>query len=63
MRSVGSLAAEYTISQPAVTKHIRVLEKAGLVQKLRNKQTVYVMTSPEHRDSILTAADILLSTR
>ncbi len=61
MRSVGSLAAEYAISQPAVTKHIKVLEQAGLVQKLRSKQTVYVMTSPVLRDSIVETTQTLLS--
>ena len=61
MRSVGSLAAEYAISQPAVTKHIKVLEQAGLVQKLRNKQTVYVMTSSTQHDAIVAIANKLLA--
>lgn len=52
MRTVGSLADEYAISQPAVSKHIRVLEKAGLVQKLRHNKHVYVMSSPTHNSTI-----------
>ncbi|NQV72814.1 winged helix-turn-helix transcriptional regulator [bacterium] len=30
--SVGSLAEPFAISRPAISKHLRVLEKAGLVQ-------------------------------
>jgi DNA-binding transcriptional ArsR family regulator len=33
--SVGELAAPYGISLPAVSKHIRVLEQAGLLQRTR----------------------------
>lgn len=61
MRSVGSLAAEYAVSQPAVTKHIKVLEQAGLVQKLRNRQTVYVMTSPVLCDAIVNTTRTVLT--
>ncbi len=31
--SVSSLAAPYSMSQPAVSKHLKVLEAAGLVRK------------------------------
>ncbi len=31
--SVGELAAPFQISQPAVSKHLKVLEKAGLVER------------------------------
>jgi len=34
-RSVGQLAKPFPISFAAVTKHIQVLEKAGLVRKVR----------------------------
>ena len=30
--TVGSLAEPFSISRPAISKHLRVLEKAGLVQ-------------------------------
>ena len=30
-RTAGSIASDYRISRPAVTKHLRVLEEAGLV--------------------------------
>ncbi len=31
-RSAGELAGEFSISQPGVSKHLRVLREAGLVQ-------------------------------
>lgn len=31
--SVGELAAPFTMSQPAVSKHLKVLEQAGLVER------------------------------
>ena len=36
--SVGELARPFRISQPAVSKHLAVLEKAGLVAKSRHAQ-------------------------
>jgi len=32
-RTVGELAKPFEISRPAISKHLRVLEKAGLVQR------------------------------
>ena len=32
-RTVGELAAPFEISRPAISKHLRVLERAGLVQR------------------------------
>jgi DNA-binding transcriptional ArsR family regulator len=37
-RSVGALAAESGLAQPAVSKHLRVLRDAGLVQVRREAQ-------------------------
>ena len=34
--SVGELGRPYAISKPAVTKHLKVLERAGLVQREKN---------------------------
>ena len=31
-RSAGDLAAEFTVSRPAVSRHLRVLRESGLVQ-------------------------------
>ena len=36
--SVGELAAPFAISQPAISKHLRVLERAGLVARSRAAQ-------------------------
>ena len=37
-RSVGELAAPFEMSLPAVSKHLRVLERAGLVARRREAQ-------------------------
>lgn len=36
--SVMELAAPFALSQPAISKHLRVLEKAGLISKGRDGQ-------------------------
>ncbi|MEV0661347.1 ArsR/SmtB family transcription factor [Actinomadura luteofluorescens] len=36
--SVGELAAPFAMSQPAVSKHLRVLERAGLLSRGRDAQ-------------------------
>lgn len=36
--SVTELAAPFAMSQPAISKHIKVLERAGLVSRGRNAQ-------------------------
>lgn len=36
--TVTELATPFTISQPAVTKHLRVLERAGLISRGRDAQ-------------------------
>jgi DNA-binding transcriptional ArsR family regulator len=37
-RSVGELAAPFKMSMPAVSKHLRVLERAGLITQRRDAQ-------------------------
>jgi len=37
--SVGELAAPFEMSLPAVSKHLRVLERAGLIAQRREAQT------------------------
>lgn len=37
-RSVKDLAAPFDISPPAVTKHLKVLERAGLITRTRHAQ-------------------------
>jgi DNA-binding transcriptional ArsR family regulator len=36
--SVNELASPFSISQPAISKHLKVLEKAGLITRSREKQ-------------------------
>lgn len=36
--SVGDLAAPFAISQPAISKHLKVLERAGLITRTREAQ-------------------------
>ncbi len=36
--TVGELAAPFTMSQPAITKHLKVLERAGLIARGRDAQ-------------------------
>jgi DNA-binding transcriptional ArsR family regulator len=43
-RSVGELAAELPISRPAVSRHLRVLRKAGLVtEEPRGTRRIYAL--------------------
>ena len=32
--TVGEIASEFRISQPAISKHVRVLEQSGLIQRV-----------------------------
>ena len=36
--AVGELAAPFRISLPAITKHLKVLERAGLIERSRQAQ-------------------------
>jgi DNA-binding transcriptional ArsR family regulator len=36
--SVTELTAPFAMSQPAISRHLKVLEKAGLIQRSRNAQ-------------------------
>jgi DNA-binding transcriptional ArsR family regulator len=36
--SVNELAAPFSISQPAISKHLKVLEQAGLISRARKAQ-------------------------
>jgi DNA-binding transcriptional ArsR family regulator len=37
--TVGELGAPFALSQPAISKHIKVLERAGLISRSRAAQT------------------------
>ena len=44
--NVRSLAEHYKISQPAISKHLRVLERAGLITKAKNGRESIVKANP-----------------
>ena len=45
--TVNELAAPFDMSLPAISKHIKVLEKAGLITRTRNAQQRPCALSPE----------------
>src|SRR5919106_1560469 len=45
--TVTQLAAPFTMSQPAITKHLRVLERAGLISRGRDAQRRPCRLRPE----------------
>ena len=46
--TVGELAAPYAVSPPAISRHLRVLERAGLITRTRQAQwrTNHLRTEP-----------------
>ncbi len=45
-RTAGELAAEFAVSQPAVSRHLRVLRESGLVRsKVHGQQRVYSLVA------------------
>ena len=55
-QSISALARHYAISLPAVQKHVAVLERADLVQKLRRGREQILRGRPE---TVRKAADLL----
>lgn len=45
--SVGELAQPFAMSQPAISKHLKVLERAGLVSRGKDAQRRPVRAEPE----------------
>ncbi|MGB6400629.1 MAG: metalloregulator ArsR/SmtB family transcription factor, partial [Bradyrhizobium sp.] len=41
--SVGDVAAPFAISGPAITRHLQVLERAGLIERRAERQWRYVL--------------------
>jgi DNA-binding transcriptional ArsR family regulator len=52
--SVSELAEPFAMSQPAISKHLRVLERAGIISRARDAQ---------RRPSLLVAKPLARSTR
>ncbi|MHA1157512.1 MAG: ArsR/SmtB family transcription factor [Alphaproteobacteria bacterium] len=46
-RSAGEIAAPFTISKPAISKHLRVLESAGLIERRIERQWRVCRVRPE----------------
>jgi DNA-binding transcriptional ArsR family regulator len=45
--TVGEIASEFPISQPAISKHVRVLEASGLIEREVVGRTHYLNLTPE----------------
>ena len=46
-RSAGEIAAPFAISKPAISKHLRVLEAAGLIERRVDRQWRVCRVRPE----------------
>lgn len=46
-RSAGDIAAPFAISKPAISKHLRVLEDAGLIERRIDRQWRVCRIRPE----------------
>lgn len=44
--NVSTLAEPYDVSQPAISKHLRVLERAGLIQRTRRGREHHIRVDP-----------------
>ncbi len=45
--TVGQLAAEFTVTQPAISRHLRVLEASGLLKRRIQGRQHYCTLAPE----------------
>lgn len=45
--SAGDLAGRFPVSRPAISRHLRILRKAGLVRETRRSQTRIYRFDPE----------------
>ena len=50
--SAGEIAAEFTVSWPAVSQHLRVLKDAGLVTERREGTRRFYRARPEGLDDV-----------
>ena len=44
--SAGELASRFSVSRPAVSRHVRVLRDAGLVRQTRDRQMLHYSLDP-----------------
>ncbi len=45
--NVCTLAEPYEMSQPAISKHLRVLERAGLIRRRKRGREHFIAVNPE----------------
>ena len=45
--SVGEVAARFSISTPAISRHLQVLERAGIIERRVERQWRYVRLRPD----------------
>lgn len=57
--SVGEIAKGFTLTQPAISKHVRVLEESGLISRQVNGRVHQVRIAPER----MQAAAVWLETQ
>lgn len=50
--TVGEIASEFEITQPAISKHVRILEDSGLLQREIVGRVHYCSISPQAMDSV-----------
>src|SRR5215469_13291901 len=50
--SVGDIAAPFAISTPAISRHLQVLERAGLIERRAERQWRFVRVRPEAFDRL-----------
>lgn len=50
--SISEIASEFPLSQPAISKHVRVLETAGLLQREIDGRTHYCSLSPVAMEAV-----------
>ncbi len=50
--NVRSLTDLYQVSQPAISKHLRILERAGLVSRTKNGRESIVRVDPRPIDDV-----------
>jgi DNA-binding transcriptional ArsR family regulator len=52
--SIGDVAAPFAISAPAISRHLQVLERAGLIERRVERQWRYVRVRPEALEPVET---------
>jgi DNA-binding transcriptional ArsR family regulator len=53
--SAGDIAARFEISKPAVSQHLSILERAGLVRSEKRGQYIYYSLVPDNLANTLTS--------